>query len=337
MSAGRTERPTSRDRCRALELVDALRRHEHGVSVRELLVGSLAELLRASRGGSFSVASGGDRIRVHGSAVGLSAEAYAKDLGRTGGAALLFNPSRPEPAQQNVVKHFAPREQSPTGRALFARLGMADCWQLRVLVCDGPCFLAWVGVLREEPFTSRERLLLRSLVPALRDRFRLEQQVGDAPLALSALPAVLEAAGTAALVLRASGGVVLANASARALLDLERLALIDLLRAETTGRGPGRFAITRLALPGCPAYFLAVQRPRLPDPGPRAATFAARHALSARQAEVVSLVASGLANKAIAAHLRCAESTVEMHLTAIFARTQAESRAEVVARFWTGT
>ncbi len=337
MSVRRTERPTSHDRRRALELADALRGHDRGVSSRELLVRSLAELLHASRSASYSVAANEERLCIDMTAVGLSAQDYARDLRCTGRDALLFDPSRPEPSQRNTVKHFAPREQSPKSGALLARHGMAGCWQLRVLVCDGPSLLAWVGVLREEPFTSSERLLLRSLVPTLRDRFRLERQLGGAPLALSALPAVLDAAGTPAFLLRASGGVVLANASARALFDQERLALLDLLRAEASGRGPGRFAITRLALPGCPAYFLAVERPRLPDPGPRAAAFAARHALSARQAEVVSLVASGLANKTIAAHLRCAESTIEMHLTAVFARTQAESRADLVARVWRQT
>jgi DNA-binding CsgD family transcriptional regulator len=173
-------------------------------------------------------------------------------------------------------------------------------------------------------------------VPALRERLLLERQLGDAALSLSALPAVLEAAGTPALVLSGSGAVVLANASARSLLERDRADLLALLRAELAGRGRGCFAITPLAVPGCPTYLLAVQRPAPEDPGPRAAAFAARYGLTDRQAEIVALAARGLANKTIAAHLRCAESTVEMHLTAVFARTQAESRAALVARFWKG-
>jgi DNA-binding CsgD family transcriptional regulator len=334
-------KPTSRDRRSALELADTLCRWEPDVSARELMAGPMSELLRATRGGSYSLTTAEDRLRVSMiQVVGLSANEYARDfegLLATGPrGTVLYDPSRPEPAQRNAVVHLGPSEYSVGGRALFARHGMADCWQLRVVVCDGPSLLAWVGVLREGPFTARERLLLRALVPALRERLLLERQLGDAALSLSALPAVLEAAGTPALVLSGSGAVVLANTSARSLLERGRGDLLALLRAELAGTGPGRFAITQLAVPGCPSYLLAVLRPAPEDLGPRAAAFAARYGLTARQAAVVGLVSRGLANKTIAAHLRCAESTVEMHLTAAFVRTQVESRAALVARFWKG-
>ena len=305
------------------------------------MAGPVAELLRATRGGSYSLTAETDRLRVSKAhAVGLSVNEYARDfegLLATGPQRCVFyDPSRPEPGQRNAVVQLEPSEYTPSGRALYARHGIAECWQLRVLVCDGPSLLAWVGALREGPFAARERLLLKALVPALRDRLLLERQLVDAALSLSALPAVLEAAGTPALVLSGSGAVVLANASARSLLERGRGDVLALLRADLAGKGPGRFAITPLAVPGCPTYLLAVQRPALEDPGPRAATFALRYGLTDRQAEVVALAARGLANKTIATHLRCAESTVEMHLTAAFARTQVESRAALVARVWKG-
>jgi DNA-binding CsgD family transcriptional regulator len=334
-------KPTSRDRRSALELADALRRCEPDVSARELMAGPVAALLRANRGGSYSLTAETDRLRVSvAHAVGLSVNAYARDFEgqlATGPQRYVFyDPSRPEPAQRNAVVQLGPSEYTASGRALYARHGLAECWQLRVLVCDGPSLLAWVGALREGPFTTRERFLLRALVPALRHRLLLERQLGDAALSLSALPAVLEAAGTPALLLSGVGAVVLANASARSLLERGRRDLLALLRAELAGTGPGRFAITPLAVPGCPTYLLAVQRPEPEDPRSLAAAFAARYGLTARQAEVVALAARGLANKTIAAHLRCAESTVEMHLTAVFARTQVESRAALVAQFWKG-
>jgi DNA-binding CsgD family transcriptional regulator len=323
------------------ELADTLYRSEPGVSARELLASPLMELLRATRGGSYSLTAGDDQIRVSRiQAVGLLANEYARDLerfmARDPGEVLFYDPSRPEPKQRNIVTHLKPEQYTKHGQALYARHGLTESWQLRFLACDGPSLLAWVGVLRPEPFTSREHALLKALVPSVRHRLWLERRIGEAALPLSALPAVLEAAGAPALVLRGSGQVVLANASARSLLERDRGALHATLLGEIATRGPGRFAVTPLVLPGHPTYFLCIERPRPPDPTARCAAFAARHALSGRQADVLGLVVRGLDNKTIAAHLRCAESTVEMHLTAVYDRTQVESRAELVARFWAG-
>lgn len=256
----------------------------------------------------------------------------------TGGSrgTLPYDTTYPEPRQRNVVVELDARRFGANLRGLLARHGLQDDWQLRVLVCDGPSLLAWVGALREEPLTARERRLLRGLVLVLRERLRLEQQLEDAPLALSALPAALEAAGAPALLLLHTGAVVLANRPARELLAADRAGVVAAVRGDARGNGPGRFAVTRLSVAGCPVHLLAVERPRPEDPGARASDFAARHGLTRRQTDVVALAARGLGNKTIAAHLRCAESTVEMHLTAVFARAQVESRAELVARFWSG-
>jgi DNA-binding CsgD family transcriptional regulator len=224
-------------------------------------------------------------------------------------------------------------ERFPATRDTWEQAGLV-CDQVRVLVCDGPSLLSWVGAFRPDAFTDRESRLLQALVPALRDRLRLERQLGQVSLALAALPAVLDRIGAPAFVAGTSGQVALANASARAQLERDRGELRAVLSAEIAARGPDRYAVTRLSLPGCPAWFLCVERERPPDPGLRAAAFAARYGLTDRQAEVVALAARGLANKTIAAHLRCAESTVEMHLTAAFAQTQVESRSALVARFW---
>lgn len=55
-------------------------------------------------------------------------------------------------------------------------------------------------------------------------------------------------------------------------------------------------------------------------------------ALTAREAEILELVATGLANKAIAARLAIRESTVKFHVNAILAKLGAQSRTEAVAR-----
>jgi DNA-binding NarL/FixJ family response regulator len=50
---------------------------------------------------------------------------------------------------------------------------------------------------------------------------------------------------------------------------------------------------------------------------------------------VLALVVQGRSNKAIAAALRSGMSTVEFHVTNLLVRAGCESRAELVARFWT--
>ena len=53
--------------------------------------------------------------------------------------------------------------------------------------------------------------------------------------------------------------------------------------------------------------------------------------LSAREREVMRLVAAGQSNKEIAATLHIAERTVKFHVTAIFNKLGAENRAQAVA------
>lgn len=54
--------------------------------------------------------------------------------------------------------------------------------------------------------------------------------------------------------------------------------------------------------------------------------------LTARERDVLELVAAGRANKQIATHLGVSEATVKSHLKAIFARMDTTNRAEAVAR-----
>jgi DNA-binding CsgD family transcriptional regulator len=57
--------------------------------------------------------------------------------------------------------------------------------------------------------------------------------------------------------------------------------------------------------------------------------------LTPRQAEVLRLVVRGDSNKDIARVLSCAESTVELHVTQLLRRSEAGSRTQLVAQFWT--
>lgn len=57
----------------------------------------------------------------------------------------------------------------------------------------------------------------------------------------------------------------------------------------------------------------------------------AEEALTARELEVLNLVAEGAGNKEIAARLRISEHTVKFHVASIFSKLGAESRTEAVA------
>lgn len=60
-------------------------------------------------------------------------------------------------------------------------------------------------------------------------------------------------------------------------------------------------------------------------------TEAAPQPLTARELEVLGLLAAGLGNKAIAGRLGISEHTVKSHVTSLFAKLSVSSRAEAVA------
>jgi len=71
--------------------------------------------------------------------------------------------------------------------------------------------------------------------------------------------------------------------------------------------------------------------PRRPSFAPRAAPRASSASLSARERELLELVASGLTNKSIARRLDLSINTVKYHLASIFAKLEARTRAEAVS------
>jgi two-component system, NarL family, nitrate/nitrite response regulator NarL len=57
--------------------------------------------------------------------------------------------------------------------------------------------------------------------------------------------------------------------------------------------------------------------------------------LTARQRQIVTLLAQGMSNKEIARMLSIGDGTVKVHLHQIFERPEVMSRAKLIARFTT--
>lgn len=309
------------------------------------LVPELRRLLGTELGLAFGIGDRGEGLAVdfifgYGAPIQQVRIAMDEEMRRTGARFGGFDARRPERRQRNVpltLREMLNLQEAPPPviRDLYPRFGIAGLDQLRVLVCDGPALLAWVGGFRSAPFVERDKQLLSALVPALRRRLRLEAHLGQAPVAIAALAAALEALGTAAFVVKRSGAVVHANAAGRALLDRDRRGVMGMLLDRLRGTATDRFDLMELQ-GGVKDHYLALLREATADPLPRAAAAARRWGLTPREAEVLGRLARGEPNKTIAATLGCSPNTVELHVSAILAKAGCESRAQLVARFWTG-
>ncbi|MFF9508938.1 response regulator [Streptomyces sp. NPDC014724] len=105
-----------------------------------------------------------------------------------------------------------------------------------------------------------------------------------------------------------------AGATGYLLKDAPRDELFNAVRAAADGR-------TVLSPAIASRLVSRVRTPAAPD----------NDALSAREREVLALVAKGTSNRAIAAELFISEATVKTHLTHIFAKLGAKDRAAAVA------
>jgi DNA-binding CsgD family transcriptional regulator len=156
-----------------------------------------------------------------------------------------------------------------------------------------------------------------------------------ARLAPAALAAALEAIAAPAFVVRAPSIVLHANTRGRALLERERERVLSALRGGAYGVGgacrpPARFPVDDTA-----DHFVAVFADVPGEATHRIAGVARRWGLTPRQAAVLVLVAQGASNRGAAERLVCSEKTIELHVSALLAKTRCASRAQLVASFWT--
>lgn len=313
------------------------------------LLPELRELLKADFSGAYrpsATGAGWTLDFMHGAGVGAPNyvqlfRRFVGDLPCSEGFLALGNPHLVEPAQRNRVlllrdilrpRGHAERERTELFTSLYRALDIGSHDQIRILVCDGPRQLAWVGATRPEPFTERESRILRRLATSLRERLRLEHQLANPALLAAAFEATLEALPTAAFVIGPRGRLEVANRTGVMLWERDRKEVLDAIReSEAGGPDVGAFAITRLISRGNPPYLLAIRKERT-GVLERVLTAQRQWGLSVRQARVLELVATGATNKEIASTLACSEPTVENHVTELFRRSGATSRAGLVTR-----
>ncbi len=149
-------------------------------------------------------------------------------------------------------------------------------------------------------------------------------------IAVAALGAALEAIPSPAFLLRHPSSVLHANSRGRSMLNSERDRVLGLLRSAPAARGSARFPIE-----AAPDHQLVILHDLERDAQARLGTVARRWGLTPRQSAVLELVAQGDSNRAVATRLGCSEKTVELHVSALLAKTRCTSRAQLVASFWT--
>ena len=155
---------------------------------------------------------------------------YVRRDGHWGG----FDPRRPEPAQRDrlitiddpklimrgvlpLPRHIAPELVANVERYFDVLSGIG--WarpHARMLVCDGPRLVAYLGIVDDAVPDSRQQAILRAVVPALRRRLVAEEQLGGGEMWRSALDATLEHVGAPAFVLAADGSIAARSRSSHA-------------------------------------------------------------------------------------------------------------------------
>jgi DNA-binding CsgD family transcriptional regulator len=249
-----------------------------------------------------------------------------------------FNPMRPEPKQRNValtmaeVKQVSGLKTAPILTEVYAPFGLLRDEQIRVLICEGPSLLAWVGMFQSAPFDPRQKRIFSHLIAPMRRRLSVERLLRQGTSTRALLDAALEAVPAPVFVFDRARTLREANACGEAWLAGDPTTRRELLGQALRGRSPaGQFQVTEVKVAAAVTRYLVVFK------GDASSAHAWRTAAGAwgfskRECEVFALLARGLTNRAIAADLAIAERTVEAHLTSMFEKAQVETRAELVVR-----
>ncbi len=340
-----------RDRDAVRGLRDEIERVDlGGASIATTVLPRVAELVEADNAAVYSLRDRtGQWLLERFDATGATApaEPLMRELFHTGGATpVLYNPAAPLAAHSNRVIDASVLidelgdawASSPMNVRVCTPLGLQRHHHVRALICDGPRLLAWFGTMTERAPTGRQLGILQALVPAMRKRLALEEQLVDLTYVRPALGVVLDRVGGPAYVVDARAGIHEMNVAGRELLALEsadvRAALGDALAGRANAftfelvdicdslHGPLRLAVLRMS--SIEERLVACVR-----------VCVQTWTLTPRQAEVLALLVRGLSNATVAAALGCTERTVEMHVTALLDRAGVDSRSALISRVLT--
>jgi DNA-binding CsgD family transcriptional regulator len=249
----------------------------------------------------------------------------------------VYDPLRPEASQRDVVRTFRAIDYHGTELGVFnRRIGLGEGEQMRALVCDGPLLLAWVGASRAAPFTRVEREELTTLLPAFRERLRLERQLSSATFSPTLLAAAIEELPVPAFLVETRHlHLELANAPGCALAARLGRALPERIREARAGAKNG-FRVVSVVVRGLSEHALVLFDGDGPCVAPTTRARLARAAreltLTPRQQQVLAEIVAGQPNKVIAERLRCSVRAVEVHVTALLRKARVDSRAALVGR-----
>jgi DNA-binding NarL/FixJ family response regulator len=350
-----------------IAFLEVLRENESEALAR--VVQELGNLFQARKTLAFGVAVDQGRVSLafahsHGDLNGKLTLDFNRLLA-SGKAPLLFNPVKPEPNQRNVALALPPLLRIPAAGVLVKKAnrgrpihlsvnhrlleesdrlaaeqllvsaGVQDDFILRTLICDGSTLLAWLGIFQPLPANEEQRELLRAIIPALQKRLKVERLVGKSAFNAGALDLVLEKVAGPAFLVTGAGAIVHTNSAGRVLASADWRQLEQSLRESLVAESPGSaYDLTRLSWAGAPDHYLAVHRPAPREHANRLDQAAKLWRLRPQGARVLSRLVQGDANKSIAAKLGCAESTIELYVTKILRQAGVESRAALIAMFW---
>lgn len=333
-------RPTTGESRELDDIERLLRTWEDDGGVRRA-VHRLRSLLRADISVSYSLTLDEhwlvDRVE---SAGPLAVAALRRGFAASGpnDRVVLYDPRRPALRDRNTVRRLlgirGVTEQKLSSLPVVRWLGIERQDQVRVLLCDGSSLLSWLGGVRQDPFTEREAALLERVSTWFRARFMLERQLGDCALNAAALACALSALDVAAYVVAKNGYVVHANESGAVELSRRGRALRAELRTAIESPHHSGYRVLAVEMRGCADYHLVLFTGAHDDLVHRTRALAQRFRLTGRQSRVLALVARGDTNKQIAVKLKIAPKTAEVHVSAVLKKMRCDSRARLIACFW---
>ncbi len=252
-----------------------------------------------------------------------------------------YDPMSPDEWQRN--RAIRPRARFPAVETfavhtLLTELELLGTDEIRILVCDGPKILTWLGGWRQVAFRRRDIVTLEAILPSLQRRLIMERDLALSSLYLDGLRVALEAISGAAFVATRRGTVLLANEAAAPLLHGAPRGFNQAIAASIRGEPPDKdyvqLRIQPIQAKGVPVHYLVLAVPATPARERRARELSNAWGLTPRESQVMALAVNGSSNKDIAIELRVGLRTVELHMSRVLAKSGCARRGELTARFW---